>query len=159
MYFSATLISFSYSSSSDISESKGKVTAICGFAVYVANELDERLDYYTPVIVANTKTLEEDPEMVRAFLRATQKGYEDCIADPDSAAEILHQYAPDYDAEMLRISQEILADKYIADASAWGVMKDEVWDNYTEFMVEYGILEEAIPADTCYTNAFLPDAE
>jgi len=123
------------------------------------NELDERLDYYTPVIVANTKTLEEDPEMVRAFLRATQKGYEDCIADPDSAAEILHQYAPDYDAEMLRISQEILADKYIADASAWGVMKDEVWDNYTEFMVEYGILEEAIPADTCYTNAFLPDAE
>ena len=123
------------------------------------NELDERLDYYTPVIVANTKTLEEDPEMVRAFLRATQKGYEDCIADPDSAAEILHQYAPDYDAEMLRISQEILAEKYIADAPAWGVMKDEVWDNYTEFMVEYGILEEAIPADTCYTNAFLPDAE
>ena len=123
------------------------------------NELDERLDYYTPVIVANTRTLEEDPEMVRAFLRATEKGYEDCIADPDSAAEILHQYAPDYDAEMLRISQEILADKYIADASAWGVMKDEVWDNYTEFMVEYGILEEAIPADTCYTNAFLPDAE
>jgi len=123
------------------------------------NELDERLDYYTPVIVANTKTLEEDPEMVRAFLRATQKGYEDCIADPDAAAEILHQYAPDYDGEMLRISQEILADKYIADAPAWGVMKDEVWDNYTEFMVEYGILEEAIPADMCYTNAFLPDAE
>lgn len=123
------------------------------------NELDERLDYYTPVIVANTRTLEEDPEMVRAFLRATEKGYEDCIADPDSAAEILHQYAPDYDAEMLRISQEILAEKYIADAPAWGVMKDEVWDNYTEFMVEYGILEEAIPADTCYTNAFLPDAE
>ena len=123
------------------------------------NELDERLDYYTPVIVANTKTLEEDPEMVRAFLRATEKGYEDCIADPDSAAEILHQYAPDYDAEMLRISQEILADKYIADAPAWGVMKDEVWNNYTEFMVEYGILEEAIPADACYTNAFLPEAE
>ena len=123
------------------------------------NELDERLDYYTPVIVANTKTLEEDPEMVRAFLRATEKGYKDCIADPDSAAEILHQYAPDYDAEMLRISQEILADKYIADAPAWGVMKDEVWDNYTEFMVEYGILEETIPADACYTNAFLPEAE
>ena len=121
--------------------------------------LSDELDYYTPVIVANTKTLEEDPEMVRAFLRATEKGYKDCIADPDSAAEILHQYAPDYDAEMLRISQEILADKYIADAPAWGVMKDEVWDNYTEFMVEYGILEETIPADACYTNAFLPEAE
>ena len=123
------------------------------------SELDTRLDYYTPVIVANVKTLEEDPEMVRAFLRATQKGYEDCISDPDAAAQILHGYAPDYDAEMLRISQEILAEKYIEDAPAWGVMKDEVWDNYTEFMVEYGILEEAVPADVCYTNAFLPSAE
>jgi len=143
-------------------EAWDKVAAeMAGVALHYVpcNELDERLDYYTPVIVANTKTLEEDPEMVRAFLRATEKGYEDCIADPDSAAEILHQYAPDYDAEMLRISQEILADKYIADAPAWGVMKDEVWNNYTEFMVEYGILEEAIPADACYTNAFLPEAE
>ena len=119
------------------------------------NELDERLDYYTPIIVANTRVLEEDPEMVKAFLRATRRGYEDAIADPDGSAEILHQYAPDYDLEMLKISQEILAGKYIEDADSWGVMKDEVWDDYTNFMVEYGILQEAIPAEICYTNDFL----
>ena len=118
-------------------------------------DLDERLDYYTPVIIANTQILEDDPDMVRAFLRATQKGYEDCVADPDGAAEILLKYAPDYDPEMLKISQEILAEEYIADAEQWGIMKDEVWDNYTNFMVEYGILEEAVPADVCYTNEFL----
>ena len=119
------------------------------------NELDERLDYYTPIIVANVSTLENDPEMVKAFLRATTKGYEYCVEDPDGAAEILSSYVPDYDPEMLTISQEILADKYIADADRWGIMKDEVWDNYTEFMTEYGILEEAIPAEVCYTNEFL----
>ena len=118
-------------------------------------DLDERLDYYTPVIIANTEVLEHDPDMVRAFLRATAKGYEDCVADPDGAAEILLKYAPDYDLEMLKISQEILADAYIADAEKWGIMKDEVWDNYTNFMVEYGVLEEAVPADACYTNEFL----
>lgn len=120
------------------------------------NELDKRLDYYTPIIVANTSTLENDPEMVKAFLRATEKGYADAIADADAAAEILHEYAPDYDLEMLQISQNILADKYIEDAEAWGVMKEEVWTNYTEYLVENGVLEESIPADVCFTNEFLP---
>jgi len=118
-------------------------------------DLDERLDYYTPVIVANTKTLESDPEMVKAFLRATAKGYQDCIDDPDGAAEILHSYAPDYDPELLKRSQEILADKYMEDADAWGVMKEEVWNNYTDFMVEYGILSETVPADRLFTNDYL----
>ena len=122
-------------------------------------DLDKRLDYYTPVIVANTQTLENDPEMVKAFLRATARGYQDCIEDPDGAAEILHKYAPDYDLEMLKISQGILADKYMEDADTWGIMKDEVWDNYTDFMVDYDILEEEVPADALYTNQFLEQPE
>ena len=118
-------------------------------------QLDARLDYYTPILVANTDLLEQDPEMVRAFLRATRRGYEDCIEDPDGAAEILYAHASNYDPEMLKLSQEYLADKYIADASSWGIMKDEVWDAYTDFLVEYGVLTEAIPAADCYTNDFL----
>jgi len=119
-------------------------------------ELDKRLDYYTPIIVANDATLENNPELVKAFLRATEKGYQDAIADPDAAAEILYKYVPDYDLEMLKISQGILSPKYIDDAQAWGVMKDEVWDNYTDFMAEYGVIEETVPAADCYTNEFLP---
>lgn len=117
--------------------------------------LDERLDYYTPIIVTSDSVLENDPALVEAFLRATQKGYEESMKDPDAAAEVLLKYAPNYDLEMLKRSQEYLTDKYIADADAWGVMKDEVWDNYTEFLVDTGVLTEAIPASSCYTNDFL----
>lgn len=119
-------------------------------------ELDERLDYYTPIIVANTATLESDPGLVKAFLSATEKGYKDCIADPEAAAETLYKFAPDYDLEMLKISQKYLADKFIDDAPAWGYMKDEPWDNYTNFMLEYDVIESPIVAADCYTNEFLP---
>lgn len=119
-------------------------------------ELDERLDYYTPVIIASDAVLESDPEMVEAFLRATRRGYEDAIADPDAAAKVLSVHAPDYDIELLKRSQEYLADKYMEDAQVWGEMKDEVWDNYSAFLKEYGVIEETIPADQCYTNEFLP---
>ncbi len=119
-------------------------------------ELDKRLDYYTPVIISSNEVLESDPEMVSAFLRATQKGYEDTIEDPDGAAEILSAHAPDYDLEMLKRSQEYLAGKFMEDTQTWGVMKDEVWDNYAAFLAEYGVIEEAVPASECYTNEFLP---
>ncbi len=120
-------------------------------------QLDERLDYYTPVIIANNDTLEQKPEMVKKFLAATEKGYRYAIENPDESAKILQKYAPDYSLEMLTMSQEYLAEKYMEDTDRWGEMKDEVWNNYTDFMVEYGVIDHAIPASDCYTNEFLPE--
>lgn len=120
-------------------------------------QLDERLDYYTPVIIANESTLEQKPDMVRKFLAATEKGYRYAIENPDESAKILQKYAPDYSLEMLTMSQEYLAGKYVEDTERWGEMKDEVWDNYTDFMAEYGVIERPIPASDCYTNEFLPE--
>ncbi len=118
-------------------------------------DLDERLDYYTPVIITSDAVIEEDPEMIRAFLDATEKGYLDAIADPTAAAELLYTHVPEYDLEMLKQSQEYLAGKYMEDTENWGEMKDEVWDNYSAFLKEYGVIEEVLPADACYTNEFL----
>lgn len=128
----------------------------CELNYMECRQLDERLDYYTPVIIAANDVLETDPEMVSAFLRATAKGYSDTIADPDGAAEILFSYAPDYDLEMLRQSQEYLAGKFMEDTDVWGSMKDEVWNNYSAFLQEYGVIEEIPAPEVCYTNEFLP---
>lgn len=122
-------------------------------------ELDERLNFYTPVMITNEKLINEKPETVRKFLAATEKGYEEAIAYPEESAKILHKYAPDYSLEMLVDSQTYLADKYKEGAEQWGIMQSSVWDNYTDFLVEYGVIQQAIPAETCYTNAFLPGQE
>ena len=121
-------------------------------------QLDERLDYYTPVIITNDALAESNPDLVKRFLKATSEGYEYAIENPKESAEILHKYAPDYDMDLLNDSQEYLSAKYAEDADRWGEMKDEVWDNYTDFMVEYGVIDEAIPASDCYTNEFLPES-
>lgn len=119
-------------------------------------ELDSRLDYYTPVIIASNDTLENRPDTVRKFLAATTKGYEYVISNPKESAEILQKYAPDYSLEMLTMSSEYLAPKYAEDSEQWGTMKAEVWDNYTNFMAEYGVINKIIPAEQCFTNEFLP---
>ena len=122
---------------------------------FEVRDFDERLDYYTPVIIASDDKIKKDPETVSKFLAASKQGYEYCIENPDESAEILHKSADTYDLEMLKESQRYLADKYIDDARSWGVMKDDVWDNYTEFMIENKLIKKKIKAQDCYTNEFL----
>lgn len=119
-------------------------------------DLDERLDYYTPVIVANNDTLNNEPEKVEAFLRATAKGYNYTIENPEKAAEILHSYAPEYDAEMLKESQMYLAGKYTEGSYGWGNMDAGVWERYMDFMMEYGLIDKKVSASECFTNQYLP---
>ena len=122
-------------------------------------QLDERLDYYTPVIITNNELAESNPDLVKRFMKATSEGYEYAIDHPEESAEILHKYAPDYDMDLLNASQEYLSAKYAEDTDRWGEMNDKVWDNYTDFMVEYGVIDKAIPASDCYTNEFLPERD
>ncbi|MDR0880905.1 MAG: ABC transporter substrate-binding protein [Clostridioides sp.] len=121
--------------------------------------LDKRLDYYTPLLVTNNNLIEKDPELVKKFLAATSKGYEDCAKNPEEAADILVKHAPETDKALAKDSQKFLASKFIDDAPRWGEMKDSVWDSYTSFMKEYKLIDKDMKASEAYTNEFLPDAK
>jgi ABC-type nitrate/sulfonate/bicarbonate transport system substrate-binding protein len=59
-----------------------------------------KLDYYTPILVTSEKMIKESPDVVKAFMSATSKGYEYAIAKPDEAADILIEAAPDLDPKL-----------------------------------------------------------
>lgn len=120
-------------------------------------DLDERLDYYTPVIISNETLLSENPELAKKFLSATSKGYNYSIENPEEAAKILIKYAPEIDEDLAIESQKFLAKEYISDAARWGEMKDSVWNNYTNFLREYNLIEKDMKASDAYTNEFLPE--
>lgn len=118
-------------------------------------DLDERLDYYTPIIITNESMLSGDSDTVRAFMEATKQGYEYAIANPDAAAEILGRVIPETDLDFIKESQRFLSEQYSLGSDTWGLMTDEVWDNYTGFMYEYGLIDKNIPASEQYTNEFI----
>ena len=117
---------------------------------------DTALDYYTPVIATNENMIKEDPETIKAFMRAVTKGYEFCISNPKESGEILLKFAPELDAELVTASQEYLAEQYQADADQWGVQKKEVWENYARWLTDHKLIDEMIDTEAAFTNEFLP---
>ena len=59
-------------------------------------EYGEAFDYYTPCLIVNTNVAGKDPEMVKAFVNATAKGYEYAIGNPEEAAKILLEAEPNW---------------------------------------------------------------
>jgi ABC-type nitrate/sulfonate/bicarbonate transport system substrate-binding protein len=114
------------------------------------------LDFYSPVIIAAESYLSENPDIAKRFLRATKKGYEYCINNPEDAVQSLLKDAPEIDADIASTSQKYLVGQYIADAPRWGEMKLDMWKTYADWMYENGLLENKLDCERVFTNEYLP---
>ena len=119
-------------------------------------DLNPAFDFYSPVIVSNTDWLENNPDVAKAFLRATKKGYEFAIDDPDKAAEILVKQVPELSIDLVKESQEWLSPQYKAEVSQWGYIDQTRWDSFYKWLSDNGLSEE-IPAGYGFTNEYLPE--
>lgn len=117
--------------------------------------IDSVFDYYTPVVVANNDFLSEQPEAAKAFLRATKKGYEFCVTNPDEAAQILVDAAPETDAELAKASAEYLADQYTADASSWGIIDPQRWAAFYTWMNDNQLTPVALDVNGGFSMDYL----
>lgn len=119
-------------------------------------DIDPVFDYYTPVIISGNKFLEENPETAKAFLSALSKGYEFAIENPEEAAEILCDAAPELDKELVVASQKYLADQYRADAPYWGFIDADRWNNFYKWVNDNKLVEGNVMLNSGFTNEYLP---
>lgn len=119
---------------------------------------DYGIDYYTPVIITSDLFIEQDTSgIVTKFLRATTKGYEYAVENSLEAANILVSAAPSLDKKLIEKSQAFLSSQYMADTDRWGVMKTEVWQNFSDFLYENDIILQPLDVESAFTNEFLPE--
>lgn len=136
----------------------GVKTELEGLATdyFAFKDIDPVFDYYTPVIIAGNEFLENNPDTAKAFLAAASKGYQYAIENPAEAAGILSAAVPELDPELVKASQEYLADQYQADAEYWGQIDAERWNAFYKWVNENGLVEGKVPLDTGFTNDYLP---
>ena len=123
-------------------------------------------DYYTPVLVASPDGLKNKADALKAFLRATAKGYTYAAEHPAEAADLFLQAAPGGsfpDPGLVRESQRLVSSFYLAQGEVWGQQRPEMWVGYPTLLLDAGVfgdkteaVRHAVKAKTTFTNGLLP---
>ncbi|MDR2246266.1 MAG: ABC transporter substrate-binding protein [Treponema sp.] len=117
--------------------------------------LNPDLDFYTPVLAANSAWAAANTDTAKQFLSAVSRGYAFAAENPAAAAEILLKHAPELDKTLVRRSQEYLAGRYQGDAPRWGEIDPARWGRFYRWMFERGLLEKDL-GEGGFTNEYLP---
>jgi len=118
-------------------------------------KIDRRLDFYTPVLAANTAWASANAQTVKKFMNAVSRGYNFAIENPAQAGEILLKHAPELDRTLVMRSQEYLKTQYQGDAKRWGEIDPQRWSGFYRWMYEQELLEKDIGSGG-FTNEYLP---
>ena len=123
-------------------------------------DIDPVFDYYTPVIIGNNTYLEEHPDQAKAFVAAMSRGYQYAMENPEKAAQILMDAAPELKSneELVMASQKYLADKYQAEADRWGEFDAARWSAFFTWLNDNQLLEGTVDPNAGFTNDYLPES-
>jgi len=153
---------------------QGKVDAA---VVYVNNEpiqlraagLDVNVipvsDYLSLVangIITNEKTIKENPQLVRSFVRALLRGLKDALDDPELAFNTSKKYVEGLgrDPQKDEIQRKVLAETLkLWQAPVLGRTDPAVWDQTQQVLIDMGLLKEKIPDEQLFTNQFVDEVK
>ncbi len=119
---------------------------------------DWGVEGYGSNIVANAAFARSSPEVVRGFLRASQRGWEMARANPGRAISALRARNPQIDSAAAHASLVAQLEWVFPDENTIFRQSDLQWRNALAAYRNLGIVEEAmLPADV-FTNAYLSEA-
>jgi len=106
-------------------------------------------------IVTSDATMQNEPELVQAFVDAFLKGLAEVIADPDDAFELSRSYIEGLDANAREQRAVLEASVELWQTATPGRFDAEAWAYAQSVMLEAGLIEQGVPIEQLYTNAFV----
>jgi len=111
------------------------------------------------VLVASGERVAEDPEEIRLFLAALEKGTSDAVRDAEGATETLLEAAPDLDPRLT--AAEVDATLPVLEpepGDRYGYMDVGQWQQFAGFMTDAELIDVLPQANELLTNELLPGA-
>ncbi len=108
-------------------------------------------------ILASEKVIQENPELVRAFVGVFLKGLADTIANPEEAYQLSSSHIPNFAELDKNVQMQILKtsiDEWKADRL--GYSDPKAWENMQNVLLEMGQITQKTDLSKAYTNEFIP---
>ncbi len=129
-----------------------------GKSVHAIASRDFNLDIYQLCAIASDKTIDQQPDLVRAFALATAKGLRYAVQNPDDAVKILTAAIPTLDAKAtpLQVAEVVkVVDTPAFRSSGFGVADQAKLTKTRDTVLQaYGVTA-TIPLTDFYTDKFL----
>jgi NitT/TauT family transport system substrate-binding protein len=121
---------------------------------------DHGVDLYGNTVIVSAKFAAENPQAVRGFLRALNRGIKETIADPGAAVRHLREREGTIDLALEERRLRFFLDNFVATprAKAMGlgaVESDRLKSNVAKIGDAFA-LKQAIDPDQLFTDAFMP---
>ena len=107
------------------------------------------------VLIAHRPVLERDPDLVRRFTRATQKGFQHMVESPKDAIAIMTKLYGE------RLGPEIIEGQVsrlltlVNREPGLGISSDRAWQRSLDLLHEAGVIDKKLPLAEYFTNDFI----
>jgi NitT/TauT family transport system substrate-binding protein len=151
----------------------GQVPAIAGFVQGQAPSVEIRGNIKTRVfwfadcgvnavsnsIVVHNDLIKEDPELIRAFVLASLKGFIWGRQNPDEMIAITKKFSPAIEPAIARREAELSWNTWVTPSTVGkplGWSSDKDWDETVSVLKQYGGVTTPLEPRQIYTNDFIP---
>ncbi len=120
---------------------------------------DYGVHWYSDTIATTDDLLEENPDLAERFLRATLRGHQFAIENPEEAVDITMLYAEVQDVD-IQMKMLLAGTPLIHTGNVEiGWMDYDVWKNMMDDLIAYEILEAPIDLEKVFTLSILEALE
>jgi putative hydroxymethylpyrimidine transport system substrate-binding protein len=110
------------------------------------------------VLVANEDTVENDPESIRLFIAALERGTQTAVDDPAAASDAVLAAGEGLDPKLTKAEIDATLPLLLPDTGnhPYGYMDPREWEEFAGFFADRGLIERRPTADDLLTNELLP---
>jgi len=128
-----------------------------GYKVNIVSPDDYGVHFYGDTLITTDSMIQENPDVVQRFMRATLKGWTYALENPEAVGAYIGKYNPDVNADLE-------ADKMIAsiplintgeDHIGW--MNRDTWNAMAQTLRTQGDLKQPLNVEDVYTMHFLEE--
>lgn len=119
---------------------------------------DYGIDFYSDTIFVSDSLIENNSDLVKRFLRATLKGWNETIRNGEEAVEITMKYAKIKDKNLQSAMMDAQHTLIYTGEDEIGWMTDRVWQRMNTILYEQGVIDKPLTdLNSVYTMQFLLD--
>lgn len=127
-----------------------------GYSVNLIWPSDYGVNLYGDTLFTTEEMIRTRPDVVRKVVKATIKGWEEALKNPEQAVTYTLQYSDkltrEHETKMMNASIPLVK----PDNNPVGSMDRAVWMSMQDLLLKQGFMKQAVDIDKTFTTEFLP---